>query len=281
MTGITESGGETTLVRQLESSSRVMPSHAQAPPLQGGVPRDPATGQVRASNDREMQSLASPADDRQGTSDFETISKSQTEVNLSPPFSDNTGDMFCPEDIFESLDKYFSLVQELNNISKSDLRSVSFSTRTIGIVTITNNAESKNIQIVRDSINLYSAYKNDDNWEVDSNLLQPREISIILHLPNNKEQLLSEFYGRQLTFRLKELFQAENYPINQKISFHNAQVPYYFCISDESNRQQIIFLGFDLEQQNIFKSYFYPDRAVFTPINSLPISHLNQLTSGF
>lgn len=188
-----------------------------------------------------------------------------------------TVDTFCPEDIFDSLEKYFSLVNKLDNVPKSNFSSIS--TRTIGTVTIADTVDSKNIKIVRNNIDLYSAHQSNGDWVVEINSLEQQEISIILHLPKNKDRLFAEFYGRKLTYRLKEFFQAKNYPINLPISLHDAQEPYYFCISDESDREKIVFLGFDSEQKTVFKSYFYPNQAIFIPINSLPLAHINQLSS--
>ena len=191
----------------------------------------------------------------------------------------NAKNTFCPENVFESLDKYLSLVCQLNNNSRSGRKAID--TRTIGTVTIVDDTQNKNIRIVRDGTTIYFACKSNGKWGIESNFLQPYEISIILHLPENKEQLYAEFYGRKLSFGLKKLFQAENYPIGRRIILHNTEVPYYFCISNESDRQTICFLGFDSEEIDIFKSYFYPNQAVFIALNGLPLTHLNQLASNF
>ena len=190
----------------------------------------------------------------------------------------NTVDTFCPEAIFESLNAYFSLVGKLSYTPESNFKSIS--TRTIGTVTIADTVECKKIEIVRNNLNLYSARRNSGgNWVVETNSLSQQEIEIVLHLPTSKDRLFAEFYGRKLTCRLKELFQAKNYPINLRMSLHDAPVPYYFCISDESALKKIIFLGKNSEQNTVFKSYFYPNRAIFIPINSLPLTHINQLSS--
>lgn len=145
---------------------------------------------------------------------------------------------FCPDKIFNRLDKYITQVQILDNIQVSYQRK--FLSRTLGLISLSEKVGQKKIEITLDGLILYRAEK-DRNWIVYENLLSQKQILDIENLPQNKEQILLEFYSRKLTHKVKDIFQLKNYPINRNISLNHAQIPYKFYISKESTDSRIIF----------------------------------------
>ena len=181
---------------------------------------------------------------------------------------------FCPDQIFKRLDTYITQVQILDNIQVSNSRKIS--SRTLGLISLSEKVGQKNIEITKDGLTLYCAKKARD-WKIVENLLNSQQISAIENLPQTKEQIFLEFYSRKLTHKLKEIFQLKDYPIDRAISLNHAQVPYEFLISHESTTSKIIFVGTNLENDIVFKSSFYKDAQVQVISNNLSLEHINQL----
>ncbi|MEL6930308.1 MAG: hypothetical protein AAFO95_16960 [Cyanobacteria bacterium J06600_6] len=181
---------------------------------------------------------------------------------------------FCPDKIFIKFDTYITQVQILDNIQVSNQRKIS--TRTLGLVSISEKVGLKKIEIIKDGITLYSAEKK-QTWEICDNQLNSQQIHAIDNLPQNKEEIFHEFYSRKLTLMLKKVFQHKNYPVNHKISINHAQIPYKFFISDESSKNKIVFIGNNLNKNIVFKSSIAQDLSIEIEINNLPLEHINNL----
>jgi hypothetical protein len=181
---------------------------------------------------------------------------------------------FCPDIIFNKLDKYITQIQILDNIPVSSNRKIT--SRSLGLISLSEKLGQKKIEIVKDNLVLYCAQKTCD-WIITVNNLQNQEILAIENLPQTKEEILIEFYGRQLTNKLKETFQTQNYPINAAISLNHGQVPYDFCISSDSTQEKIVFVGTDSETKMVFRSAFHKNMQVEVIENHLTLERLNQL----
>lgn len=181
---------------------------------------------------------------------------------------------FCPDEIFNRLDKYITQVQILDNRQISNLRKIA--SRTLGLISLSEKLGQKEIEITKDGLTLYRAKKT-TNWEVIENQLNDRQIQDIKNLPQTKEQILIEFYGRKLTNKLKQVFQSKNYPLNKPISLNHAQVPYDFFIKPESTSSELIFRGFDVENEVVFESSFNKEGEARVVRNDLSLEHTNQL----
>ena len=183
---------------------------------------------------------------------------------------------FCPDKIFNRLDKYITQVQTLDNRSISNPRKIT--SRTIGLISLSEKLGQKKIEITKDKLTLYRAKKTTE-WEIIENQLNDQQIQDIENLPQTKEQTLIDFYGRKLTLKLKQVFQAKKYPVNQPISLNHAQIPYDFIIKAESTAQEIIFVGIDIENKIVFESSFNKEKEARVIKNNLSLEHINQLSS--
>ena len=140
---------------------------------------------------------------------------------------------FCPDNIFNRLDKYITQIKILDNIPVSNLRK--FSSRTLGLISLSEKFGQKDIQITKDGITLYCARKACE-WEIFENQLNSQQILAIENLPQTREQIFLEFYSRKFTQKLKEIFRQKKYPINKTVSLNHAQEPYNFLISEHINQ---------------------------------------------
>lgn len=183
---------------------------------------------------------------------------------------------FCPDRIFNSLDEYITQVQILDNIQVSNLRKIT--SRTLGLISLSEKLGQKDIEIIKDGLTLYRAKKTTD-WEIIELQLNNQQIQAIENLPQTKEQILIEFYGRKLTYKLKKVFQYKNYPLNRPISLNHAQIPYDFWIDDESTSSEIVFRGIDIEDDVVFESSFSTEGQAKVMKNNLSLEHINQLCS--
>ena len=183
---------------------------------------------------------------------------------------------FCPDEIFNRLDEYITQVQILDNIQISNPRKIT--SRTLGLISLSEKLGQKNIEIIKDERILYRAKKTTD-WEIIELQLKDRQIQAIENLPQTKEQILIEFYGRKLTHKLKKVFQSKNYPLNKLISLNHAQVPYDFWIDNNSTSSEIVFRGINIEEDVVFESSFSNEGQAKVILNNLPLEHINQLCS--
>ena len=183
---------------------------------------------------------------------------------------------FHPDTIFNRLDTYIKQVFLLDNIQISSFRK--FPSQTLGLISISEKLGQKDLKITKDDLILYDAKKTVD-WVIIENRLSNQQIIAIESLPQTKEQILIEFFGRKLTHKLKRVFQLRNYPINQAISLNHAQVPYKFIISEESTSSEIVFIGISDEGNSIFKSSFDRKSQPKVIENHLSLEHINQLCS--
>ena len=181
-----------------------------------------------------------------------------------------------PDTIFNRLDTYIKQVFLLDNIQISSFRK--FPSQTLGLISISEKLGQKDLKITKDDLILYDAKKTVD-WVIIENRLSNQQIIAIESLPQTKEQILIEFFGRKLTHKLKRVFQLRNYPINQAISLNHAQVPYKFIISEESTSSEIVFIGISDEGNSIFKSSFDRKSQPKVIENHLSLEHINQLCS--
>ncbi|MGL5938842.1 MAG: hypothetical protein ACRC2S_00415 [Waterburya sp.] len=182
---------------------------------------------------------------------------------------------FCPDTIFCKLNQYITQVLLLDNNQVSNLKKIL--SRTLGTITISEKSKQKEIEIVKDNLVLYQATKADD-WLIVENNLVDAQIQAISNLPQTKEEIFIEFYARQLTEKLKSIFQPKQYPIAQPISVNNTEIPFNFCLSPESTTNKLVFVG---TQNNniIFKSSFSSNNQVELLENQLSLEHLNRLSS--
>ena len=183
---------------------------------------------------------------------------------------------FCPNKIFSRLDNYITQVQILDNCQISNLRRIT--SRTLGIISLSEKLAQKEIEITKDGLTLYRAKKTTD-WKIITNQLNYQQIQDIENLPQTKEQILIEFYGRKLTYKLKQVFQEKNYPVDRPISLNHAQVPYDFIIKRESTPCEMIFAGINIENEIVFESSFNKRREARIIKNNLSLEHTNQLSS--
>ena len=182
---------------------------------------------------------------------------------------------FCPDIIFHRLDNYITQVQILDNIQVSNPRKIS--SRTLGLISLSEILGQKNISIIKHDRTLYRAQKTNE-WIIIENKLDDSQIFAIQNLPQTKEQIFLEFYCRKLTYRLKDLFRQKNYPIEQPISLNQAQAPYNFYISNDSTINQLVFVGTNLENDVVFKSSYCTNNQVEVIENILSLEHVNQLS---
>ena len=183
---------------------------------------------------------------------------------------------FCPDKIFKRLDKYITQVQILDNIQVSSLRKIE--SKTLGSISLAEKLGQKDISIIKDGLILYRAKKTTD-WEITEYQLNNQQIQAIENLPQTKEQILIEFYGRKLTHKLKTVFQHKNYPLNKLISLNHAQIPYDFWIDNESTSREIVFKGINIENDVVFESSFSTEGQTRVIKNNLSLEHINQLCS--
>lgn len=182
---------------------------------------------------------------------------------------------FCPDDIFLKLDTYITQLQILENIQLSNTRRIS--TRTMGSISILENIGQKQIEINDSGVVLYLAKKTED-WKIIENILENWQIEAIKNLPQTKEEIFIDFYSRTLTHKLKELFQAKSYPIEQQIILNHAQLPYSFHISPESTTKRLIFVGTNFENEIVFLSSYYKDTRIQISQSDFLLEHVNQLS---
>jgi hypothetical protein len=183
---------------------------------------------------------------------------------------------FCPDTIFSRLNNYITQVLLLDNVQISNLKKIL--SRTLGTITISERLEQKSIEIIKDNLVLYQANKA-DKWLVFVNKLADAQIKAISNLPQTKEEIFIEFYARQLTKKLKDIFRQKKYPISQPHCLNDTQVPYDFYLTSESTTIKLIFVGTDQHDQVIFKSSFSGNNQVELIENRLSLEHLNQLSS--
>lgn len=181
---------------------------------------------------------------------------------------------FCPSNIFDRLDCYITQIKILENIPVSNLRK--FSSRTLGLISLSEKLGQKDIEITKNGETIYCASFSRD-WVIVQNQLDSQQILAIENLPQTREQIFLEFYSRKLTQKLKDIFQPKKYPINKTVSLNHAQVPYNFFISSESTTRKIIFIGKNTEGGIVFKSFFYSDGLVEIIVNNLPLEHIDRL----
>jgi preprotein translocase subunit SecD len=186
----------------------------------------------------------------------------------------STSFTFCPDKIFDRLDRYFTQVLLLDSQQISNPKKIE--SRTLGSITISESLGQKKIEIVKNSLVLYCAEK-DKSWKIVENQLDALQISTIETLPQTKEEIYLEFYGRKLTLKLKDIFQKQKYPLERRISLNQTQVPYKFYISRESTPDKIIFVGINRDEDLIFKSSF-DNHLVKVIKNNLSLEHLNHLS---
>lgn len=181
---------------------------------------------------------------------------------------------FCPDIIFNRLDTYITQVQILDNQQVSNPKKIT--SRTLGSIFLSETVGIKKIEIVKDEIAIYSATKTDD-WKIIENQLNCQQIVAIESLPQTKNEIFLEYYGRKLTLKLKEVFQEINYPIDRVISLNHSQIAYNFIISPESTSENIVFTGANVDNEIVFQSSFNRDTQVKVIINNFSLEQLNQL----
>jgi hypothetical protein len=186
----------------------------------------------------------------------------------------STSFTFCPDKIFDRLDRYFTQVLLLEDRQISNPRKIE--SRTLGSITLSESLGQKKVEIVKNGFILYCAEKG-NNWKIVENNLDALQVSTIEALPQTKEEIYLEFYSRKLTLKLKDIFQRQKYPIERRISLNQTQVPYKFYISRESTPDKIIFVGIDRDDDLIFKSSF-DNNLVKVMENNLSLEHLNHLS---
>jgi hypothetical protein len=185
-------------------------------------------------------------------------------------------ELINPEEIFVKLDNYIVALYRLSNIEPISPRQIE--TKTLGIVSITEKLGEKNITLaqVKEDFILYQATKTKD-WSINTNYLEQSQIEAIRNLPSNGEEILIDFYSRNLTENLKNIFRARKYPISEPISLNVTSVPYKFEISVESRNNYLVFVGFDDSNTLIFKSCLNNSGNIQIVHNSVSLEHLNQL----
>ncbi|BAZ47125.1 hypothetical protein NIES4102_41710 (plasmid) [Chondrocystis sp. NIES-4102] len=184
--------------------------------------------------------------------------------------------IFCPDKVFNILDAYITLVQTLDNVPVLNPRKIM--SRTLGLISLCEKLGQKEIEIIKDGLVLYKAEKTTD-WQVFEFNLNDQQVLAIESLPQTKEQVLIEFYGRKLTHKLKKVFQSKNYPVNKHISLNHAQVPYSFWIDSKSTSSEIFFVGINTEDNVVFESSLNKSKQVKVIKNYLSLEHINQLSS--
>ena len=185
---------------------------------------------------------------------------------------------FCPEKIFSRVNTYITQVFLLEN--REILNPLKFMSRSLGQILCSENDGQKHIEIVREGVTLYQASKTDD-WSVVENQLTARQTHSILSLPQNKEQIITEFYGRKLTHKLKGIFQRKNYPINKPVSLNCTQIPYDFYINgQESTSDEIFFTGINLENNIVVFESSYKDKQARVLTNTMSLEHTSQLSAS-
>lgn len=183
---------------------------------------------------------------------------------------------FCPDKIFNKLDNYITQVQILDNLQVSNPRKIE--SRTLGLISLSEKLGGKEIEISKEGLLIYSAKKITE-WEIFEQQLNSQQIQDIANLPQTKEQILIDFYGRKLTHKLKKIFQARKYPIDRPISLNHAQIPYDFFIGCSSTPFELIFSGINNEDEIVFESSFSNKGEARIIKNNLSLEHINQLSS--
>lgn len=181
-----------------------------------------------------------------------------------------------PEKIYEHLNNYISEINRLHSQLSNSRKQLK--TKSLGLVTITQELEKTTVELLKDGEIIYQAQKT-DSWQVTQNLLESSQIEVISSLPQDQAEILLDLEASKLTEKLQKAFEIIGYQKEQTLHLDSLAVPYSFAICPTEEPNNFVFIGTNSHGEEIFKSQLTDEGIIKIQSLEMDLKQVQQLNA--